>query len=223
MRFFDAMRVMGALIRGFLLAIVLSLLSNIAAAANVHGNIYDLSLNKVSGAGVAVNTTPEQFLVSKDGIYSFDLPNGFYAIKAELRQDGAVASESRNISISREGNYVIDLILFPSFEEEEDISRGPELSFPETSWLGLTVKQQDIFEMVGSGMEYEEIAPKLGNARRTVESIIFQQIAPKMAAVRGNDADSVPHSYLLACSVWNVVVKPYVQSHPKARVFVNSK
>src|SRR3990167_965687 len=61
---------------------------------------------------------------------------------------------------------------------------GKELSFPETSWLGLTVKQQDIFEMVGSDMEYEEIAPKLGNARRTVESIIFQQIAPKMAAVR---------------------------------------
>ena len=129
---------MGALIRGFLLAAVLSLLSNIAAAANVHGNIYDLSLNKVSGAGVAVNTTPEQFLVSKDGIYSFDLPNGFYAIKAELRQDGAVASESRNISISREGNYVIDLILFPSFEEE-DISRGPELSFPETGNMGFAL------------------------------------------------------------------------------------
>ncbi|MBI2208293.1 hypothetical protein HYU50_02255 [Candidatus Woesearchaeota archaeon] len=123
---------MDALIRGFLLAAVLSLFSNIAIAANVHGNIYDLSLNKVSGARVVVNTTPEQFMVSKDGSYSFDAPNGFYAIRAELRQDGTVASESRNISISQEGKYVIDLILFPSFDEEDDISREPELSFPET-------------------------------------------------------------------------------------------
>ena len=122
---------MGALIRGFLLIAVLSLLSNTAIAANVHGNIYDLSLNKVSGARVAINTSPEQFLVSKDGSYSFDVLNGFYAIKAELRQDGIVASESRNISIIQEGKYVIDLILFPTFEDEDDISKEPELSFPE--------------------------------------------------------------------------------------------
>lgn len=122
---------MGALIRGFLLVVVLSLFSNIAIAANVHGNIYDLSLRKASGAKVEVNTTPEQILISTDGSYSFDIPNGFYTIKAELRQDGVAASESRNISISQEGKYIIDLILFPSFNEEDDISKELELSFPE--------------------------------------------------------------------------------------------
>ena len=61
---------MGALIRGFLLVVVLSLFSNIAIAANVHGNIYDLSLRKASGAKVEVNTTPEQILISTDGSYS---------------------------------------------------------------------------------------------------------------------------------------------------------
>ena len=123
---------MGALVRGFLLVVVLSLYSNIVIAANVYGNIYDLSLNKVSGGIVVVNTTPEQFLVSKDGSYSFDVPKGFYTIKAELKQEGIVASESRNISISQEGKYIIDLILFPNFNEEDDISKVPELSFPET-------------------------------------------------------------------------------------------
>ncbi|MBI2134905.1 hypothetical protein HYU09_02865 [Candidatus Woesearchaeota archaeon] len=122
---------MGALTMGFLFVAVLSLLSNIAIAATIYGNIYDLSLDKVSGARVAVNTSPEQFLVSKDGGYSFDVPNGFYAIKAELEQNGIKALEGRNISVSQEGRYIIDLILFPSFEEEDDISKTPELSFPE--------------------------------------------------------------------------------------------
>lgn len=123
---------MGALIRGFLFVVVLSLLSNTAFAATIYGNIYDLSLRKVSGAKVEVNTTPEQILVSTDGTYSFSIPNGFYMIKAESRQDGIAASESRNISISREGRYVIDLILFPGFEDEDDISKELEFSFPET-------------------------------------------------------------------------------------------
>ena len=122
---------MGALIRGFLFVAVLSLLSNIAFAATVYGNIYDLSLRKASGAKVGVNTSPEQILISTDGSYSFDIPNGFYRIEAELRQDGVAASESRNISISQEGKYVIDLILFPNFEDEDDISKELEFSFPE--------------------------------------------------------------------------------------------
>ena len=123
---------MGALIRRFLFVLILTLLSDTAFAATIYGNIYDLSLRKASGAKVEVNTTPGQILVSTDGTYSFSIPNGFYRIKAELRQDGIAASESRNISISQEGRYVIDLILFPGFEDEDDISKELELSFPET-------------------------------------------------------------------------------------------
>ncbi len=123
---------MRIVIKFILLFVLLIVFSNAVFAAVVYGNIYDLSLSKVSGARVEVNTTPGQYLISKDGSYSFGIPNGFYTIKAELRGDGIGGSESRNITITQEGNYVIDLILFPNFEEEDDISQDIEIAIPET-------------------------------------------------------------------------------------------
>ena len=123
---------MQAIIKLIFLFVFLAIISNAVIAATIYGNIYDLSLSKVLGASVEVNTTPQQYFVSKDGSYSFDIPNGFYIIKAELRNNGIVAFESRNISVNQEGNYVIDLILFPSFEEEDDISQDIEITIPET-------------------------------------------------------------------------------------------
>jgi len=126
-----------------LICIFISIFSSFASGATVYGNIYDLSLSKVLGARVEVNTTPQQYLVSKEGIYSFDIPNGFYTIKAELRTDGVTASETRNLSITKEGKYVIDLILFPNFDEEDDISQDIGIVIPETEgksfvfWLAL--------------------------------------------------------------------------------------
>jgi uncharacterized membrane protein len=108
------------------------LFCSFANGATVYGNIYDLSLEKVTGARVEVNTTPQQYLISKDGTYSFDIPTGFYAIKAELRNDGVSASESRDVLIISDGKYVMDLILFPNFEEEDDISQDMEIGLPET-------------------------------------------------------------------------------------------
>ena len=122
----------------FVMLFVFILSCSFVNAATVYGNIYDLSLSKVSGASVEVNTTPQQYFVSKDGSYSFDIPNGFYVIKAELRNNGIVAFESRNISVNQEGNYVIDLILFPSFEEEDDISQDIEITIPETEEKNFT-------------------------------------------------------------------------------------
>ena len=123
---------MQTILRLSLILILLAAFSNIAAAATVHGNIYDLSLNKVSGAKLMVNTTPNQNLISKDGSYTFNIPNGFYTIKAEFHDNGNIEFEKKNITINQEGNYVIDFILFPSFEEEEDISQNLEIAFPET-------------------------------------------------------------------------------------------
>ena len=122
---------MGSIRIIFLLLALSALLLEVVIAATVHGSIYDLSLKKIPGAKVEVNTTPVQFLISNDGLYSFDIPRGSYAIKAEIRQNDVVSSENKNISIIQEGKYVIDLILFPSFEEEDDIAKDLDLSFPE--------------------------------------------------------------------------------------------
>ena len=92
-------------------------------AATIYGIVYDLSLKKIDNARVEVNTTPKQFMVAQNGSYSFNVANGIYKIKAQLMQKGAaIASVQENITIERDGSYVLDLILFPDVEEGiEDI------------------------------------------------------------------------------------------------------
>ena len=92
-------------------------------AATIYGTVYDLSLKKIDNARVEINTTPKQFMIAQNGSYSFNVANGIYKIKAQLMQKGAaIASVQENITIERDGSYVLDLILFPDVEEGiEDI------------------------------------------------------------------------------------------------------
>ncbi len=93
-------------------------LITLVTAATIHGTIYDLSLKKTNNARVEINTSPKQFLVAQNGTYSFNVPNGAYAIKAQLIQKNTViASVQENITIKQDGTYVLDLILFPDIEE----------------------------------------------------------------------------------------------------------
>lgn len=108
--------------RKLLLAVLVLLLVDIAAAATIHGTIYNLDLEKQSDAVVSVNSTPKQAFVAKEGTYSFNLPAGSYDIKAVYGEDAA----EETITIAQEGSYVLDLILFPSFEEEELIAESEE-------------------------------------------------------------------------------------------------
>ena len=96
------------------------LVVNLALAADIHGSIYDLSLNKMGNAIVEIDTAPKQFYVSKDGTYSFTAPIGFYAVKAEHYEGRLlVSSTSENITVKDDGDYVLDLVLFPIINEEE--------------------------------------------------------------------------------------------------------
>ena len=93
-------------------------LISLADAATIYGSVYDLSLKKINNALVEINTTPHQFLIAQNGSYSFDVPNGFYTIKAQLTQKSTVlASVQENITVHQDGSYVLDLILFPNLEE----------------------------------------------------------------------------------------------------------
>ena len=94
------------------------LLIYLVDATTIHGIVYDLSLKKVSNARVEINTSPKQVMVAQNGSYSFNAPNGFYTIKAQLVQKNTVlASVQENITINQDGSYVLDLILFPDVEE----------------------------------------------------------------------------------------------------------
>ncbi|MFH1210622.1 MAG: carboxypeptidase regulatory-like domain-containing protein [archaeon] len=106
------------MVRRFVFLFVLLLALDVVSATRIHGSIYDTSLELVEGAVVEVNSVPVQRFVSKDGSYSFNLNQGTYTVTA--RYSGMHAKESVVIN-DDSGDYVIDLFLFPTFEEEEEL------------------------------------------------------------------------------------------------------
>ncbi len=99
--------------------IIFLLLINTAAAATIQGTVYDLELERIEKAVVTINTEPEQNFVTENGEYSFYVPNGEYTVKANLIEDTIIIeSASHDIEINDEGEFVVDLILLPSLEEE---------------------------------------------------------------------------------------------------------
>jgi len=103
----------------FIVAIAASMLP-LCHAATVYGNVYDISLEKVAGARISVNTTPIQSYIATDGSYSFDIANGHYTIMVEMLEGRTIiAAESRNVSIREQGKYVLDFILFPAIDEDD--------------------------------------------------------------------------------------------------------
>lgn len=109
--------------------VIFSILAPFAIAAKVHGTIYSPYLEKLDNTIVEVNTQPKQTIVSADGAYSFNLPKGDYVIAAKYT-DGDKYSIKENITITTEGDFNLDLILFPDFSEDEEIA-ADEVSIPE--------------------------------------------------------------------------------------------
>ena len=107
--------------------LVLLLLSTTCYAATLHGTIYDLSLDKISDVVVEVDSSPIQRVISSQGEYEFELQQGEYTISAEQMQDGiVVARAEEQITISGEGEYNLDLFMFPDFGEEESLLEDTE-------------------------------------------------------------------------------------------------
>lgn len=85
--------------------------------ATVHGVAYEWStFEPLDNAIIGINTTPVQSLVAKSGVYSFDLSSGTYLVKATYYQNGTLTHYGEEvITVSDEGNYVVDLLLLPSY------------------------------------------------------------------------------------------------------------
>ncbi len=120
-----------------LLGLMIILFSSICHAAAISGIVYDESLNTAKNAIVEINTVPKQTFVAKDGSYSFEVPVGSYVISAKLGELQA----AENLTVEKEGNYIIDLIMFPDLDEmppiEEDI--GGSVAEEKTSFNYLFV------------------------------------------------------------------------------------
>lgn len=101
--------------RGYLIVLFILLNISVVSAATITGSIYDLDLNKVNNVILSIDSTPKQTFVSKEGSYVFTVKPGDYIIKATYKD--LIANES--ISITDDGNYTLDLILFPNIAEEQ--------------------------------------------------------------------------------------------------------
>lgn len=102
----------------FLMFILILLLVMSAQAATLHGTVYDLYLNEQGNVKVEINTVPRQIYVSKDGDYSFDVPEGDYCLKAKFSESGVLKAEvEESVNVGTDGDYVIDLILFPVLDD----------------------------------------------------------------------------------------------------------
>ena len=103
------------------------LLIDIVSAATIHGTVYSFDLEEITNAIVKVDSEPVQTMVSKDGTYSFELEPGDYIITATYSEDDVVKDYvTENINIEKQGTFVLDLILFPSFAEEEELLKETE-------------------------------------------------------------------------------------------------
>ena len=106
------------------------LLANAAFAATIYGTIYDFSLEKANDIMLEINTEPKQSYISKNGSYAFNVPNGQYSIEAKQYTGSLLkASAAENITVKNEGTYVLDMVLFPSIDEEE-LEEDIELNDP---------------------------------------------------------------------------------------------
>ena len=91
------------------------------SAATIHGAVYDSDIEIVNGVIVTINTVPEQTAVASDGSYSFEVGPGEYVISFEYFENNElVYSSEEEISIVDEGDYLMDIILLPTLNEELD-------------------------------------------------------------------------------------------------------
>lgn len=89
-------------------------------AATIQGEVYTFDLESANGVIVEVDTVPHQKVVVRNGSYSLNVPSGSYTLTATQRQKGeAIAETSENVTVSAEGTYTVDLILFPIFNETD--------------------------------------------------------------------------------------------------------
>lgn len=100
------------------LLLILSIVS-IATAAEIKGTIYDSSLNPIKNTIVEISTEPAQKYLAKDGSYTFQVQEGAYILTAKTTESKILTEE--NITIKNDGEFNLDLFVFESTDDLEQI------------------------------------------------------------------------------------------------------
>jgi uncharacterized membrane protein len=109
-------------------AILLLMLPSVLGVT-IHGSIYDFGLNKLPNSVIEINSTPRQQMVAKNGTYSFNVMPGEYELHAWNNKTDSEFVE--NIISRVEGDYVIDFILLPNIETNEEFFADTEAPIEE--------------------------------------------------------------------------------------------
>ena len=89
--------------------------------ASIGGKVYDLELNELDNVIIQINTTPRQQVITKGGGFGLEVPPGTYQLKATTYVFGEHRAQAEeNITVIEDGEYVLDLVLFPLFEDFDD-------------------------------------------------------------------------------------------------------
>ena len=99
-----------------LLILTLLILPSVSAAI-IQGKVYDLELNRLNNVVVEIDTLPKQRIISQQGEYFFNVPQGEYIISARAVIEGFTYLVDEEVSIIDDGEYTIDLFLFPELED----------------------------------------------------------------------------------------------------------
>ncbi len=91
-----------------------------AQEATIHGAVYEWdSFDPLEHVIVEINSTPSQSMLANYGIYSFNLDPGTYLISASYYSENELAAYTEEeITITDDGDYVLDLILFPVYYDD---------------------------------------------------------------------------------------------------------
>jgi len=124
-----------------------------AFAATIHGTVYEWeSFKPLDNAVVEINSTPEQNFVATNANYSFNLTPGTYLITANYFEGKTIVYTAKEeVIISDKGEYVHDLLLFPTYNEELLNHSGfevPNLNFDETKHVDQANSQNYVFVSV---------------------------------------------------------------------------
>ncbi len=103
------------LLRLLIISVILMMLISNGESAIIEGKIYSWELEPLSKVIVEINTTPLQRIISEDGTYSFEVPNGTYEIRAYYFDEFELYC-NETVRIEGNGIYKLDLILFPRLE-----------------------------------------------------------------------------------------------------------
>ncbi len=111
-----------------IILLCLLILLPVAGGARVYGVVYSWeTLEPLPRAIVTVNSTPVQRMVTGDGHYSFNLTPGSYLIEGFYYRKGELQLYDREVIVIKDnGDYVVDLILFPPLP---DLPEEPNLEF----------------------------------------------------------------------------------------------